>query len=199
MNIQSRLSSSDNRVLARVESRLQGIYCISHKFRGIIKCDFKRHYRNLMLGYPWHAILSVILISIDYSVFNSIFEIDIGDYQVYLSLGILFFMIFLQCTTDNANCLVGNKGMGIECDLGLKCRDGTGMPIDSFETARLFRMAAEFGNRDAVLALSKLRGCACILFGRTDPLQSTKPISYRSMCSTLWFFVHSSDRRISSV
>lgn len=111
MDILSRLSSSDNRVLARAGFWLSEIYRSRHMLLGLVERDFKGRYRNSVLGYLWHAILPVILILIYYLVFNSIFGKDIRDYWAYLSLGVFSFTFFLQCATGGMNCVVGNKGM----------------------------------------------------------------------------------------
>lgn len=111
MNILNRLSSSDNRIIARAGFWLSEIYRSRHMLLGLVERDFKGRYRNSALGYLWHAILPVTLILMYYLVFNTIFGRDIRDYWAYLSLGVFSFTFFLQCATGGMNSIVGNKGM----------------------------------------------------------------------------------------
>ena len=111
MGILNRLSTSDNRLLARAGFWLSEIYRSRHLLFGLVERDFKGRYRNSALGYAWHALLPIILILIYYLVFSTVFGKDIRDYWAYLSLGVFSFTFFLQCATGGMNCVVGNKGM----------------------------------------------------------------------------------------
>ncbi len=70
--------------------------------------DFKLRYQGSFLGYIWSLMKPVLMFSVLYFVFTSVFRIGgkIENYPVYLLLGIVFWEFFVETTSGAMDAIV---------------------------------------------------------------------------------------------
>ena len=67
--------------------------------------DLKIRYRNSILGVLWSVIEPLLMLSVLYFVFSSMFKFDIPNFPIYLLLGIIIYNCFRNGTTIALNSL----------------------------------------------------------------------------------------------
>ena len=67
--------------------------------------DLKIRYRNSILGVLWSVIEPLLMLSVLYFVFSTMFKFDIPNFPIYLLLGIIIYNCFRNSTTIALNSL----------------------------------------------------------------------------------------------
>ena len=67
--------------------------------------DLKIRYRNSILGVLWSVIEPLLMLSVLYFVFSTMFKFDIPNFPIYLLLGIIIYNCFRNGTTIALNSL----------------------------------------------------------------------------------------------
>jgi len=65
--------------------------------------ELKNKYRNSVLGFFWSILEPLILLSVLYVIFSSIFKIDIPYFAIYLLLGLITWNFISKTTTSSLN------------------------------------------------------------------------------------------------
>lgn len=85
------------------------------KYRFLIKQlvsrDFKIKYKRSVLGALWSFVNPLLMMSVQYFVFSTIFKADIENYPVYLLAGIVLFNFFNESTSISLYAVTGNAGL----------------------------------------------------------------------------------------
>jgi len=91
--------------------RLKEIYGYRHMFFGLVKKDFKGHYRNSALGYLWHLITPLSMLLVFIVVFTAILGKGIESYWIYLSVGIFPWTLFSSSLSESTGSIVREAGI----------------------------------------------------------------------------------------
>lgn len=79
--------------------------------RQLVSRDFKIKYKRSVLGALWSFVNPLLMMSVQYFVFSTIFKADITNYPVYLLAGIVLFNFFSESTNISLYAVTGNAGL----------------------------------------------------------------------------------------
>ena len=79
--------------------------------RQLVSRDFKIKYKRSVLGVLWSFVNPLLMMSVQYFVFSTIFKTDIDNYPVYLLAGIVLFNFFSESTNISLYAVTGNAGL----------------------------------------------------------------------------------------
>lgn len=77
----------------------------------LVKRDFKTRYRRSVLGVLWSLLNPLMIMTVQYLVFSSIFRFDIVNFPVYLLSGIVMFNYMSDATMQSMNSIVQNAAL----------------------------------------------------------------------------------------
>lgn len=77
----------------------------------LVSRDFKTKYKRSVLGVLWSFLNPLLIMSVQYVVFSTIFKSDIPNFAVYLLIGIVFFSFFSEATSMGLMAIVGNSSL----------------------------------------------------------------------------------------
>ncbi len=77
----------------------------------LVSRDFKIKYKRSVLGAFWSFLNPLLMMSVQYVVFSTIFKADIENYPVYLLAGIVLFNFFSEATNVSIGAIVGNASL----------------------------------------------------------------------------------------
>ncbi|MHA6483029.1 ABC transporter permease [Paenibacillus sp. strain BS8-2] len=77
----------------------------------LVKRDFKTKYRRSTLGIVWSLLNPLLIMTVQYLVFSTLFRFDIDNYAVYLLSGIVMFNYMSEATTQAMTCIVHNASL----------------------------------------------------------------------------------------
>ena len=99
----------DRKNLAVTAVNLLGKY--RFLMRQLVARDFKIKYKRSVLGALWSFVNPLLMMSVQYFVFSTIFKADIKNYPVYLLAGIVLFNFFSESTNISLYAVTGNAGL----------------------------------------------------------------------------------------
>ncbi|MAS89784.1 MAG: sugar ABC transporter permease, partial [Thaumarchaeota archaeon] len=73
--------------------------------------DLKLRYRNSILGVLWSVIEPLLMLSVLYFVFSTMFKFDIPNFPIYLLLGIIIYNSFKNGTIFALNSLTNRASL----------------------------------------------------------------------------------------
>lgn len=79
--------------------------------RQLVSRDFKIKYKRSVLGALWSFINPLLMMSVQYFIFSTIFKNDIENYPVYLLSGNVLFNFFNEATNVSMYAITGNAGL----------------------------------------------------------------------------------------
>jgi len=79
--------------------------------RDISLVDLKLRYRGSILGFFWNFLEPLLLLSVLYVVFTSIFQSQIENFPIYLLLGIIMWNFTVRGTTFSLNSIIARAGV----------------------------------------------------------------------------------------
>ncbi len=79
--------------------------------RELAVADFRLKYHDSALGYIWSMLNPMFMFAIYYFVFTKILPSNIGDYPIFLLIGILGYTFFQDCTFSAMNAISGKSGL----------------------------------------------------------------------------------------
>jgi len=74
----------------------------------LVKRNFNTKYRQSVLGVLWSFLNPLMTMAVQYVVFSTLFQSDIGHFPVYLLCGIILFNFFNECVTLGMDSIVLN-------------------------------------------------------------------------------------------
>lgn len=77
----------------------------------LISRDFKNKYKRSILGVLWSFLNPMLMMTVQYIVFSTIFKSDIENFAVYLLTGIVCFNFFSEATSMSITSIVGNASL----------------------------------------------------------------------------------------
>lgn len=77
----------------------------------LVARDFKIKYKRSVLGALWSFVNPLLMMSVQYVVFSTIFKSDIENYPVYLLSGIVLFNFFSEATNISLFAITGNASL----------------------------------------------------------------------------------------
>lgn len=80
-------------------------------FKQLVSRDFKSKYKRSVLGMMWSILNPVLMMSVQYYVFSTIFKTNVEYYSVYLLLGIICFNFFSEVCNASLASIVINVGL----------------------------------------------------------------------------------------
>lgn len=89
-------------------------FAIQHyKFliRQLVARDFKTKYKRSVLGMFWSFLNPLLMMSVQYFIFSTIFESDIPNYAAYLLIGIVCFNFFSEACNMSLYSILGNAAL----------------------------------------------------------------------------------------
>lgn len=88
---------------------------ITNKYRFLIKQlvarDFKTRYRRSVLGVCWSLLNPILMMTVQYIVFSTIFRSDIENFPLYLLCGSVSFTFFTDSVGNGLTSIVGNASL----------------------------------------------------------------------------------------
>ena len=79
--------------------------------RQLISRDFKTKYKRSVLGILWSFLNPLLMMSVQYLVFSTIFKSNISNFALYLLTGIVCFNFFSEATSMSLVSIVGNASL----------------------------------------------------------------------------------------
>lgn len=79
--------------------------------RQLVSRDFKTKYKRSVLGVLWSFLNPLLMMSVQYFVFSTIFKTDIPNYPVYLLIGIISFNFFSEACGMALSSILGNASL----------------------------------------------------------------------------------------
>ena len=79
--------------------------------RQLVSRDFKTKYKRSVLGVLWSFLNPLLMMSVQYFVFSTIFKTDIPNYPVYLLIGIISFNFFSEACGMALTSVLGNAAL----------------------------------------------------------------------------------------
>lgn len=77
----------------------------------LVSRDFKTKYKRSVLGVLWSFLNPLLMMTVQYYVFSTIFKSDIENYPVYLLIGIISFNFFSEACGMSLSSIVGNSNL----------------------------------------------------------------------------------------
>lgn len=77
----------------------------------LVNRDFKTKYKRSVLGVCWSFLNPLLMMSVQYIVFSTLFKSDIQNFQLYLLTGIVCFNFFNESTSMCLTSISGNAGL----------------------------------------------------------------------------------------
>ncbi|WP_433747685.1 ABC transporter permease [Paenibacillus amylolyticus] len=77
----------------------------------LVERDFKNKYRRSALGVLWSLFNPLLIMSVQFMVFSTIFRFDIPNYAVYLLSGIVMFNYMSEATSQSMTCIIQNSSL----------------------------------------------------------------------------------------
>jgi ABC-type polysaccharide/polyol phosphate export permease len=79
--------------------------------RELAVADFRVKYHDSALGYVWSMLNPMFMFAVYYFVFTRIFPSSIGDYPLFLLIGVVSYAFFQDCTFSAMSALANRAGM----------------------------------------------------------------------------------------
>lgn len=77
----------------------------------LVERDFKTKYRRSVLGVLWSLLNPLLIMTVQYMVFSTLFRFDIPNYSVYLLSGIVIFNYMSEATSQAMTCIIQNASL----------------------------------------------------------------------------------------
>ena len=77
----------------------------------LVSRDFKSKYKRSILGVFWSFLNPLLIMTVQYIVFSTIFRSDIENFAVYLLTGIVCYNFFSEVTSLSVTSIVGNASL----------------------------------------------------------------------------------------
>lgn len=94
-------------IIVVAESLIKYKFLISQ----LVSRDFKTKYKRSVLGVLWSFLNPLLMMSVQYFVFSTIFRSDIPNYPVYLLIGIVSFNFFSEACGMALTSIIGNANL----------------------------------------------------------------------------------------
>lgn len=91
-----------------VLNALAAIQKYNFLIRQLVARDFKTKYKRSILGVFWSFLHPLLIMSVQYVVFSTIFKSDIPNYAVYLLIGVVSFNFFSESCGMALTAILGN-------------------------------------------------------------------------------------------
>jgi ABC-2 type transport system permease protein len=79
--------------------------------RQLVSRDFKTKYKRSVLGMFWSFLNPLLMMSIQYFIFSTLFKSDIPNYAAYLLIGIVCFNFFSEVCNMSLYSILGNANL----------------------------------------------------------------------------------------
>lgn len=79
--------------------------------RQLVARDFKTKYKRSVLGMFWSFLNPLLMMSVQYFVFSTLFKSDISNYAAYLLIGIVCFNFFSEACNMSLFSILGNASL----------------------------------------------------------------------------------------
>lgn len=79
--------------------------------RQLVSRDFKTKYKRSVLGVFWSFLNPLMMMSVQYFVFSTIFKNDIANFAAYLLIGVVMFNFFSEACGMSLTSILGNAGL----------------------------------------------------------------------------------------
>ena len=96
---------------SRIIPELREIWNSRNILRSLVSKNLFGRYRNSALGFAWHFVMPLVMLTVYYVVFTSIRTSSIPDFWVYLASGIFPFTFMTSNLSGGAASVTGNAGM----------------------------------------------------------------------------------------
>lgn len=77
----------------------------------LVSRDFKTKYKRSVLGVFWSLLNPLLMMSVQYIVFSTLFRFDIPYYAVYLLIGLVFFNFMSEATNQAMVSITGSASL----------------------------------------------------------------------------------------
>lgn len=77
----------------------------------LVARDFKTKYKRSVLGILWSFLNPLLMMTVQYIVFSTLFKSSVPNFALYLMIGIVCFNFFSECTGMCLNSIVGNASL----------------------------------------------------------------------------------------
>ena len=79
--------------------------------RNLVKREIRGRYKGSVLGFLWNFIVPLVQILVYILVFSNIFKSGLDNYAVFLTSGMIVWIMFSESLVDGSGMLVGNSEM----------------------------------------------------------------------------------------
>lgn len=82
-----------------------------HLIKKIAISDFKLRYRSTVLGFFWSLLEPLLMLLVLYIVFTRLMRMEVGNYQLFLLMGIVSWDFLAKGTGMSLHCILGKPGL----------------------------------------------------------------------------------------
>ena len=79
--------------------------------RNLVKREIRGRYKGSILGFIWNFIVPLVQILVYIMVFSAIFKPGIDNYAIYLTAGMIAWLLFSESLVDGSGTLVANSDL----------------------------------------------------------------------------------------
>ena len=97
--------------VSSIKDNIRDIYESRNILRSLIAKDLFGNYRNSVLGFGWHFVMPLILMTIYYVIFTAIRSNSIPDFWIYIASALFPFNFMMTNLTSGAGTIVHSSGM----------------------------------------------------------------------------------------
>lgn len=90
---------------------MRELYDFRGMVRNLVKREIRGRYKGSVLGFLWNFITPLVQILVYILVFTSIFKPGIDNYAIYLTVGMIAWILFSESITDSSGTMVANSDL----------------------------------------------------------------------------------------
>lgn len=85
--------------------------CYHYLIKQLVSRDFKTKYKRSVLGVLWSFLNPLLMMTVQYIVFSTLFQSSIPNFALYLIIGIVCYNYFNECAGMCLNSITGNAAL----------------------------------------------------------------------------------------
>lgn len=97
--------------LSEVKSGIMEIWESRSILKSLIYKDLFGRYKNSVLGFAWHFVMPIVILTVYYIVFTSLRSSALPNFWVYLATGVFPFLFMVFNLSGGAGSIVNNAGI----------------------------------------------------------------------------------------
>lgn len=98
-------------IISKVKTEFNELYCARNILKSLVIKDLFGRYKNTAIGFGWHFVMPLIMMSVYYIAFSEMRSTNIPNFWIYLSSGVFPFNFMMTNLIGNSSVIVSNSSM----------------------------------------------------------------------------------------